>query len=251
MTTHGETQARLFDAAGIAARERREGQDPLAAVIGQLAGFASVCWDDMSGTGVFHSDEARDAVDSVVEWLRGEIGAVTRVGPHDQLMVVTNGALDAAEAQRIREQFTGALGDTSSPVIVADGSSIRSLVVFAAEYAGPEDVGAPVLYLAGPMTGLPEFNYPAFDAAAAQLREAGVVVESPAEPGQVPGWTAEQYYRRGLAQMLRSDAVATLPGWENSTGARLEVAVAGDVGMPVKSLQEWLDDFADAAPVTE
>lgn len=37
------------------------------------------------------------------------------------------------------------------------------------------------LYLAGPMTGLPDFNYPAFHAAAAAWRAAGWTVANPAE----------------------------------------------------------------------
>ena len=39
----------------------------------------------------------------------------------------------------------------------------------------------PRIYLAGPMTGLPEFNYPAFHAEAARLRQLGYHVENPAE----------------------------------------------------------------------
>lgn len=37
------------------------------------------------------------------------------------------------------------------------------------------------LYLAGPMSGLPGFNFPAFHAAAKVLREAGYIIISPAE----------------------------------------------------------------------
>jgi len=37
------------------------------------------------------------------------------------------------------------------------------------------------IYIAGPMTGLPEFNYPAFNAAAEYLRSLGHHVENPAD----------------------------------------------------------------------
>lgn len=38
-----------------------------------------------------------------------------------------------------------------------------------------------VLYVGGPMTGFPQFNFPAFDAASADLRRRGFTVVSPAE----------------------------------------------------------------------
>ena len=43
----------------------------------------------------------------------------------------------------------------------------------------PEAVAT--IYLCGPMTGLPEFNYPSFRAAATAWRHAGVAVLSPVE----------------------------------------------------------------------
>lgn len=88
-------------------------------------------------------------------------------------------------------------------------------------------------YLAGPMSGLPDDNYPAFHAAAGALRAIGQVVESPAEnpkPG-VPTW--ENYLRAALTQMLRCDSILLLPGWEESRGARLEKHVAEALGMTV------------------
>ena len=46
-----------------------------------------------------------------------------------------------------------------------------------------------VVYLSGPMTGLPEFNYPAFNALASTLRGSGFVVNNPAVMTQFEGNT--------------------------------------------------------------
>ena len=88
------------------------------------------------------------------------------------------------------------------------------------------------VYIAGPMTGLPDHNYPAFHRAAATLRASGWHVESPADPGQVDGWTWADYMRRGLQQMLTCDTIALLPGWHTSRGALIEARLADTLGMP-------------------
>lgn len=96
------------------------------------------------------------------------------------------------------------------------------------------------IYVAGPMTGLLDFNYPAFRSAAARLRELGHLVEDPSTnenptPGDYHGWL-----RAGLAQLIRCDGVALLDGWEASGGARLEVNVAATLGLRVAPLTAWL-----------
>lgn len=107
------------------------------------------------------------------------------------------------------------------------------------------DRDLPRLYVAGPMTGLPDYNYPAFDGAAALLTERGYPVENPAENEQLfkdrvspPHYT--EYLRARLAQLLRCDGVATLEGWWNSGGARWEVQTAGILGLEVRPVSEWL-----------
>jgi hypothetical protein len=88
------------------------------------------------------------------------------------------------------------------------------------------------VYIAGPMTGLPDFNYPAFHALAADLRSAGYVVVNPAE-----NFAGDQtlpyrtYLREAVRSLVDCDAVALLPGWENSRGAMLERSIAETLGM--------------------
>lgn len=87
------------------------------------------------------------------------------------------------------------------------------------------------IYIAGPMTGLPEFNFPAFHAEAARLRGLGFEVENPAENPKPPSPTWEAYMRMAIAQVVTCDTVVLLPGWENSRGAKLEKHIAEQLGM--------------------
>lgn len=98
------------------------------------------------------------------------------------------------------------------------------------------------LYVSGPMTGIKDHNFPAFRAAAAELKLAGYRVEDPSVKGVVPGWTWEQYLKHDLIQMLRDcTGVAVLPGWRESRGAMLETYVANALGMPIRTVDQWVD----------
>jgi hypothetical protein len=93
------------------------------------------------------------------------------------------------------------------------------------------------IYLSGPMTGYPDFNYPSFDLAAATLREMGYQVFNPAEQfGRDQSLEWEQYMRLDIGAILECDEVCVLDGWEQSVGARLEVAVALSIGLPVRDV---------------
>lgn len=98
------------------------------------------------------------------------------------------------------------------------------------------------LYIAGPMSGLPEFNHPAFHAAAVQLRGAGYIVTNPAENGlPVDDTPWIDHMRRDITLMMaRSNAVATLPGIGQSRGAMTEIRLAKGLGFYVMTVDEWL-----------
>ena len=90
------------------------------------------------------------------------------------------------------------------------------------------------VYIAGPMSGLPDLNYPVFRRAAMVLRSHGYFVENPAEneqPAPVPTWA--DWMRLGLTQMLTCSHVLLLPGWQQSRGAIIEARTALDLGMIV------------------
>ena len=96
------------------------------------------------------------------------------------------------------------------------------------------------IYVAGPMSGLPDYNLPAFADAAERLTAAGFEAVNPGRHGVSPGWEWEDYLRRGLAEMLTCDGVALLPGWEDSRGAQFEYLVAAKLAMVAADLDLWL-----------
>ena len=111
------------------------------------------------------------------------------------------------------------------------------------------------IYLAGPMRGIPEFNFPAFMAAAHELRLKGHSVFNPAErdiehhgkdisKGNATGSLEQASKEHGFSLRralhddlvyvtLTADGVALLPGWENSKGANAEKATAEALGLEV------------------
>lgn len=103
------------------------------------------------------------------------------------------------------------------------------------------------VYLAGPMRGLPEFNFPAFHAAAARLRADGFTVISPAERDLEDGFdpntgeglrTFAQYMEVDLPLVCAADNLVLLPGWETSEGVALEKHVAETVGKGIYEYEE-------------
>lgn len=110
------------------------------------------------------------------------------------------------------------------------------------------------------MTGLPEFNFPAFNAAAAAWRDAGWDVLNPAEAFN--GDTTrpyEEYVAHDIAMLQTVDAIAMLSGWNgaNARGSVWERAIAQtllriavyDAGQPV--LAEYITVRRDETALQE
>lgn len=105
------------------------------------------------------------------------------------------------------------------------------------------------VYLAGPMTGLPLFNFPAFDEAEAKLRALGYDVINPAQLDRDVGFDPtstsvskaflRDALRRDLSALCDADAIAMLPGWEQSGGARVEWTLATHLGLDVVYLSPF------------
>lgn len=109
------------------------------------------------------------------------------------------------------------------------------------------------IYLAGPMRGYENFNFAAFDAAAANLRAVGHKVFSPADNDREKGYVVDDSHlaARPPEQVLRdcimddltyiareAEAVALLPGWEASKGCAAEVALAEFLALEIIYLDE-------------
>lgn len=93
-------------------------------------------------------------------------------------------------------------------------------------------------YLSGPMSGLEDYNRPAFHATAQALREQGHEVINPAEllgeDDENMTWPA--FLARDLRIILTDeglDALVMLTGWRQSKGARLEAFTATTVEIPL------------------
>ena len=92
------------------------------------------------------------------------------------------------------------------------------------------------VYIAGPMTGLPHFNRPAFNQAAPNLSFDKHV---PLNPAILPdGLTEADYMAVGLTMLQRADAIYLLTGWQFSAGARAEHALALRLGLEVIEQKE-------------
>jgi hypothetical protein len=94
------------------------------------------------------------------------------------------------------------------------------------------------VYLSGPMTGLPELNFPAFHEWAQALRSQGYDVVNPAElnPDSEMPW--DECMRNDIKALCDCEALALLPGWMDSKGAHLELHIAHRIGLKIFSVKE-------------
>lgn len=108
------------------------------------------------------------------------------------------------------------------------------------------------LYIAGPMRGIPDFNFPAFDAARDRLNAAGHRGISPADsdrsllkdrPGAAAAdLTPEECMQRDIELISMVDGIVLLEGWEYSSGAITEIAFARFRNIPVFVEGPWMNN---------
>lgn len=122
------------------------------------------------------------------------------------------------------------------------------------------ETNAPKAYLAGPMTGFPLLNFPAFDEAQEVLEELGWDVISPVEldrefgidehnPPEMTPALMKVIIQRDITAILSldpvKDAIAMMPGWEKSKGATAELFFARWYGLDVIGIDGDVLEGAD------
>ena len=110
------------------------------------------------------------------------------------------------------------------------------------------------VYLSGPMSGLPESNFPAFNHGAKLLRGMGVELVNPAElnpgcdapPVDAPPEVHKAYWQKCLRvdvrELTHCDAIVLLPGWEYSSGAHLELHNARQFGLLIATFEQFVGE---------
>lgn len=112
------------------------------------------------------------------------------------------------------------------------------------------------VYVSGPMRGAPD-HVAAFTRATEILRRGGHAVVNPHEINEA--WAADMaargivlegpdYIRRDILELLNCDAIALLPGWETSVGARCDLAIAFTLGLSRLHYFDGTDAVGEPAP---
>lgn len=113
----------------------------------------------------------------------------------------------------------------------------------------------PYAYIAGPMSGIEDYNFPKFNEVADKLIQAGYIVENPAETDisdEFPDyfevhneddWTVESsayqlYLKKSFRKLLSCNHLVLLEGWQDSRGARCELEIAKALNFVILTEQD-------------
>jgi len=105
------------------------------------------------------------------------------------------------------------------------------------------------VYIAGPMTGYEEFNFPQFFQAERELLALGheplnpawnngASLEEAVENANYDGRSWQDYMRKDMLSLAQADVVCVLEGWKKSKGAQLEVHIARQLDIPIMILED-------------
>lgn len=94
------------------------------------------------------------------------------------------------------------------------------------------------------MSGLPNHNRAEFDRTAEILRLHGYVVFCPTENGLPAGTAWENHMRSDIRALMGVSNVAVMPGSEKSRGCKLELTIAKELNMTIKTVDQWIFEAA-------
>jgi len=143
-----------------------------------------------------------------------------------------NGRVFLAAADEIERLNREVVSRSSLLTIDLDATS-RAFVRAHIEAEHAEWTGMKRVYIAGPMTGLPDLNFPAFHSQAARYRARGIEVVNPAEINSDPNAKWVDCMRADIRELVTCDGVVMLPGWAHSKGATLEHYIARSLDLRV------------------
>ncbi len=143
------------------------------------------------------------------------------------------GSTNRVDLNQAREKLLAAIDAALPAETCASDRQIPGLI---SKAPASIDTTRARIYIAGPMRGHPEHNFPAFRDAEARFARAGFDVVSPVTIGEAlfgndPTVPGGEYIRADVRALAECHAIALLPGWEHSTGARCEAVVARTIGM--------------------
>lgn len=93
------------------------------------------------------------------------------------------------------------------------------------------------LYISGPMTGIVDHNFPAFNAAATKVRALGYDAVNPVDINPDVGTPWAMCLRADIKALCDCDGIVLLPGWEKSNGAQLELHIAHRLQLAVSFIE--------------
>lgn len=90
------------------------------------------------------------------------------------------------------------------------------------------------VYVAGPMSGYKDMNFPAFNAKADELRHDGFIVINPVDINPDPNADWKESMVNDIKALVDCDKIYMLKGWRSSRGASLEFSIAWALGLEVE-----------------
>lgn len=159
--------------------------------------------------------------------------------------------LEERDEGRQYERYTESVVDRDTKAVADTSVNLTYYNGVPATYPTRSPWLGQCVYVAGPMRGYPDFNFPAFDEARDRLLAEGIAVISPADLDRASGIhektpvaevvgaeISRTIVLRDSAALLalraeNGDAIVMLPGWEKSAGAAAELLFALWLGLKV------------------